>query len=397
VTFVVCGLPTLGYPLALGGFMRHPWVAFLVVLATACGSDDDSSAGSGGQSGAAGAGGSAATGGTPSTGGTTSAGGTTATGGTTSAGGSTATGGTTSTGQPCDAACTGSALCDAGGKCVCAPGFESNGSECVASAITDPKTRTKADVCARYASEKLSGVTQWVKGSGGECDPGTVPHEGQLAALRYLNLYRWMLGVGPVQVAPKFAQAEQECTAILQFYFGHDPQPTAKCYTPDGAAACGASLIAGGFGLIGQVDGYAMETGQNLIHRRNVLSVGRAGVWFGATGGSSAMHYGGSYPALPTDPEYVAHPGPGFNVRNMVPSKWFVQKGTKDTPPLAARVYVASTNEEKPMKTEHHFNNFSSFAPDGWAPSNDVTYRVDLVDDAAAVFGTFESTFVTCP
>lgn len=109
------------------------------------------------------------------------------------------------------------------------------------------------------------------------------------------------------------------------------------------------------------------------------------------------MHYGGSYPALATDPAFVAHPGPGPNVRALVPNKWFVQRGTADTPPLDAKVFVAATGEEKPMKTEHHFTNFSSFDPDGWAPANDVAYRVELVESDGRVFASYETTFVTCP
>jgi len=109
------------------------------------------------------------------------------------------------------------------------------------------------------------------------------------------------------------------------------------------------------------------------------------------------MHYGGAYPALATDPAFVAHPGPGLNLRSAVPGKWFVEKGTASTPPLSARVYVVVSGEEKPMKTEHHFTDFSSYQPDGWTPESDVPYRVELVDDASAVFGQFETTFITCP
>ena len=287
-------------------------------------------------------------------------------------------------------------MCDAAGDCVCAPGWEVSGGACAASPVSAPTARTKAEVCERYAASRASGVTEWVPGEG-TCDPGTVPFEGQAAALRWLNFYRWMVGVGPVQVDPSVADAEQECAQILNAEFSHSPDPSVPCYTAEGAAACGASLIAQGFGLVGQVNGYAMETGQNLIHRRNVFSVGRAGVWFGACGGSSAMHYGGAYPALPTDPPFVAHPGPGFNVRSTVPSKWFVQKGTQGTPAVSARVTVVESGESKTMVDEHHYADFSSFHPDGWTPAVDEAYRVELVEDGGAVFAVFETTFVDCP
>lgn len=287
-------------------------------------------------------------------------------------------------------------MCD-DSVCVCAPGWVASGTECLADPVSLPATRTKAEVCARYAADTAAVSPLWQPGTDGECDPGTVPYAAQVAALRYLNFYRWMLGVGPVQVVPEVAQAEQECAKILNYTFGHSPDPSTMCFTMDGAEACGASLIAGGFDLVRQFDGYALEIDQNLIHRRNVLAVGRAGVWAGASGGSSAMHYGGAYPALASDPAFVAHPGPGPNVMNKVPSRWFVQKGTQDIPAVDARVFVAATNEQKPMKRNHHFANFSSFDLDGWSPQLDTPYRVELVDDASTVVATYETTFVSCP
>ena len=297
----------------------------------------------------------------------------------------------------CDAACTGTKMCNDANACVCAPGFVAAGNDCVAAAVSAPSLRTAAEVCARYAADTAAPAMLTKPGSGGTCDPGTVPYDAQVAALRYLNFYRWMIGVGPVQVIPAVAKAEQECAKILNYAFGHAPDPSTQCYTMAGAAACSDSLIAGGFSLVTQFDGYALETEQNLIHRRNVLAVGRAGVWAGASDGSADMHYGGAYPALASDPAYVAHPGPGPNVRSKVPSRWFVQKGTATTPALDARVYVVGTGEQKPMQRYHHYTDFSSFDLMGWTPAVGVAYRVELVDDAGAVFSKFETTFVDCP
>lgn len=297
----------------------------------------------------------------------------------------------------CDPSCTGSKMCDAANACVCAPGWVASGTDCVAAPVSALATRTKAEVCARYKADTAPVSPLWVAGTANACDPGTIPYASQVAALRYLNFYRWMIGVGPVQVVPSVAKAEQECAKILNYSFSHSPAPSTTCYTAAGAGACADSLIAGGFSIVSQFDGYALETEQNLIHRRNVLAVGRAGVWAGASGGSAAMHYGGAYPALPSDPKYVAHPGPGFVVRNKVPRRWFVQKGTSSIPAVDARVTVAATNEVKPMKRYHHYTDFSSFDVDGWTPAVDVAYKVELVDDANNVVTSFQTTFVDCP
>lgn len=317
-----------------------------------------------------------------------------------SAGGSSGTGASAggTTGQPCDPACTGTKLCDDGGMCVCAPGFVFDGTDCAVEPISDPSTRTKEDVCTHLAAATSPPGMEWIPGQGGACDPGTVPFEAQVATLRYLDFYRWMIGVGPVQVDPSRAQGEQECAVMLNYYFGHDPTPDVMCYTALGAQGCADSLIAGGFGLVGQVDGYALETGQNFIHHRNVLSVGRAGVWFGANAGSSDMHYGGSYPPLASDPRFVAHPGPGLQVIGKVPLDWwFVEAGTESTPALDARVFEKETMVERPMTRQHHYTDFSSFQPNGWTPVADTTYRVDLVDDNQAVYASFDTTFIQCP
>lgn len=364
--------------------MRTLSLGLIVGALLACGDDT---------SGSGGAGAEANTGGASSNGGASGT-------GASSNGGSTGTGASAggTTGKPCDPACTGTKLCDDGGMCVCAPGFVFDGADCAPEPISDPTTRTKDEVCAHLAAATVSPAMEWIPGMGGMCDPGTVPFEAQVATLRYLNFYRWMIGVGPVQVDPSQSQAEQECAVMLNYYFGHDPTPDVTCYTALGAQACADSLIAGGYGLVGQVDGYALETGQNFIHHRNVLSVGRAGVWFGASGGSSDMHYGGSYTPLATDPRFVAHPGPGLQVMSKVPlTWWFVERGTESTPPLDARVFEKSTMTPMPMIRQHHYTDFSSFQTDGWTPAADTTYVVELVDDAMAVYDTFETTFINCP
>lgn len=377
--------------------------AFLCVLTAGAAGCDGSTAGdtppaAGGSEanggGAASSGGAGSSGAGSSGGASATDGGTSADGSPVVPGGNGGPGGTVGT---CSPTCTGSSMCDDAGACVCAPGFIASGTSCVASAVTPPATRTKSEVCARYATETARPAVVWKPGAANTCEPGTVPYDAQIAALRYLNFYRWMLGVGPVQVIPEVANDEQACAIILNSEFSHSPATTTKCYTAAGAAACGNSLIAGGFDVITQFDGYALEVEQNLIHRRNVLSVGRAGVWTGMSGGSSDMHYGGSYPALATDPAYVAHPGPGPNVRSKVPSRWFVERGTATIPAVDARVFVKATNEPKPMTRYHHYTDFSSFDLAGWTPAVDVPYRVELVDDGGAVVSTYETTFVDCP
>lgn len=288
-------------------------------------------------------------------------------------------------------------MCDGKGACVCAPGWIASGADCVAAPVSALDSRSKAEVCARYKADTAAVSPHWTKGDNGTCDPGTVPYEAQVAALRYLNFYRWMVGVGPVQVKPSVAKQVQECSKILNYSFSHSPSATTTCYTKEGASGCAASLIAKGYGLVRQFDGYGMEIDQNLAHRRNILSVGRAGVWTGVSDRGSAMHYGGAYKALPSDPELVAHPGPGLNVRERVPKRWFVQRGTKEIAAVDARVTEVGTGKSMPMKRYHYYTNFSSFDLDGWTPAVDVPYRVELVNTEGQVVQSFKTTFIDCP
>ena len=306
-------------------------------------------------------------------------------------------GGGDNTGLPCDPECRGAMMCNDDGQCVCAPGWGLGDETCEAVTVSDPATRSREEVCARWEEDRMFATPLWTPGTGDMCDPGTVSFEAQVSGLRWLNFWRWMLGIGPVQVAPEVAEAEQQCAKLLGFEFSHSPSPETPCYTEEGAAACGASLIASGHGLTGQLDAYAMEVDQNLVHRRNVLSVGRAGVWLGDAGGPAAMHYGGSYPALESDPEIVAHPGPGLMIASMVPRTWFVQAGTTTIPPVDARVFVADTDEEMPMTRGHYFGDFSSFSPEGWTPQLDTPYRIELIDETNTPLATWQTTFITCP
>ena len=60
-------------------------------------------------------------------------------------------------------------------------------------------------------------------------------------------------------------------------------------------------------------------------------------------------------------------------------------------------VFVKSTMEEKPMKRQHHYNDFSSFELDSRSPDLEVAYVVRLVDDQSAVFAEYEAMFIECP
>jgi hypothetical protein len=175
--------------------------------------------------------------------------------------------------------------------------------------------RDAAAVCRHWRAERVDPNVEWepTPDSNDTCDPGRTTDAAQQAALRRVNAYRWLVGLGPVRLAPHLYAQQQACATLL-FALGHldhHPPATAPCYTPEGAAGCGSSNLALGTSLAGSVDLYVQDSGvASLGHRRWVLSPTLAETAFGIKGAMSCMFtfsWSGS-----EDPDFVAWPPPGY-------------------------------------------------------------------------------------
>lgn len=299
--------------------------------------------------------------------------------------------------RPCSAACGETALCDAtADRCVCIPGYAAAGADCVATPVSDPTSRGRDEVCNAWRTGRMSrGGPAFDNPSASACGPGSLPFAAHMEALSYLNTYRWLSGVGPVtlNVDPTVPQAQQEC-AVLQAAnsdISHSPPMDWLCWTADGAAAAGGSYIAWGFASASAtVDGYIRETQARLSHRRGLLPIGRANIYFGHFQNGGCCRYGGVGAGLASDPDYIFYPNAGFAPIELFGGKWSVMRGRGDVASFTARVFDDASGAEMPVATVESFDDFTSWTQTGWSPTDGVTYRVELTraDASMVVYRT---------
>jgi len=298
----------------------------------------------------------------------------------------------------CDLDCGPQALCDpAIEACVCIPGYQGDSTACTPEPVADPATRSRQDVCEAWLADR-SGVAIGWNTNGDPCDAGTLSYEAQVTALGHVESYRRLSGVGPVEIIAEAAAEQQECALLMHANgnISHSPPPEWRCYTEAGSAAAGTSLIAWGFASAAStVDAYVKETISGLPHRRNVLSVGRAGVFFGHAGSGGCMRYGGAYAPLDSDPEYVYQPNPGYAPIAVFSSQWSVQPGTGGSATFTARIFRESDNEELPVDQLSSGSALSAWQPDGWTVQIDESYRVVLAGDVGT--REYTTTPILCP
>lgn len=266
------------------------------------------------------------------------------------------------------------------------------------SAPGDPQARTRAEVCARWLSDRtLQARTAWTAGAS-PCDPGTLSPTAHDDAMRVLNAYRWLAGESAAGADPSLADAQQQCAVMMTVNgtLSHAPPSSWRCYTAAGAGAAGSSNLALGTSTPAEsVDLYANETGQELGHRRWVFAPALGPTWFGATNRASCMQsFRSSRPSAV--PAVVAWPNPGpAPIEAFAGGVWHAQSGTRDV--SGARVEVRNDASDAVLaitsvSSSGNYGNSAAVAwrPSGWTPTEGSTYRVTLTlsSGAAVVYRT---------
>ncbi len=380
------------------------------------------SGGSAGQAGAGGAGGEAAAGGTAGTGGTSTGGtgGTTAggTGGSTSGGtggtgmagaagsstggtggtGGTTTGGTGGAPDPCaNVQCDANEYCHPTTvTCVCSPGFVSTGNGCEPSLPGDPALHTEQEVCEQWSQgHTLLDPSPWTAGTT-ECDPGTLSRDGIDDTLVRINMFRWLVGLGPVTDSASLNEMNRWCAVLASWNppgvvpNPHSPPTTAKCYTPEGASGTGSSNLAWGSGHPAHaIDQYIQDNGNfsTFGHRRWIFNppLGPVGIGYYAGGGqygnAQCLAVFGSSGGGPY-PDWIAFPPPGYAPMSIMGWVWtFHHKQSVSASEMT--VVRQSDAAELPMEKMPLSGGYGSystmaFRPSGWSPAAGETYLVTV-------------------
>ncbi len=317
-------------------------------------------------------------------------------------------------GDPCaDVRCMAHGRCIEG-RCACVEGFVASGDQCVAEPVGDPASHTQAEVCARYRASLAVSSGYYVAGEA-MCDPGTLTRGGIDDAVRRLNFFRWLTGLGPVSAEDPTDNLQAQHCAMTSAWNpagpgAHFPEPSAVCYTPEAAAGAGSSNIAWGRQTgPSMIDQFMIDWGNDstLGHRRWCLNpplreVG-VGIYHGGTsyGGASCLKVlgtgGGATGASP--PENVPYPPPGFVPVELTRRQLWSLGGVRFSGEVTVTVTRASDGMAMPTTTMPLMGSYGqptvAWRLDGWNPEPGDTYSVEVTDGATTV--AYEVRPVSCP
>ncbi|HEY4179526.1 MAG TPA: CAP domain-containing protein [Kofleriaceae bacterium] len=286
---------------------------------------------------------------------------------------------------------------DAGsGSQGCTNGTVSNGIECVPADPNDPAQRAQADVCTRWAADHvLTDNHPFTAGSGGDCDDGTLSAGGKADALKRINGFRWLVGLGPTTESASLDATDQECANMESWWnfsgggSPHAPPSTTKCYTATGASGAGMSNIAWGQGPALSIDQFMEDDGNEttLGHRRWIMNpkLGPVGIGYwegGGTYGSAECLAVFGQSGTSNVPKWVSQPNPGFVPVVITTWTWSFSSALAGT----ANAQIAMTRMSDGMSlpvtrmtlSQGYGQDTISWKPMGWTPAAGETYKVTV-------------------
>jgi hypothetical protein len=229
-----------------------------------------------------------------------------------------------STGAGCDAGCSSNARCESG-LCVCEPGYSAGASGCEPVSAGDPTTHSQAQVCQAWSDGHVENANPAFTPGATACDPGSLSTAALDDALRRLDMFRWMIGLGPVTDDASDDANDQACAVIAANNpagpQAHYPDSSFTCYSSAGAAGAGSSNIAWGCSSAADaMDQWVVDwdNATTLGHRRWLFNPPLENVGIGFVSGGSGQWgsasclgvFGGGNPN--PDPLWTAYPPPGF-------------------------------------------------------------------------------------
>jgi hypothetical protein len=228
------------------------------------------------------------------------------------------------------------------------------------------------------------------------CDPGTLSQGGLNDTLVRINMFRWMVGLGPVDDDPGLNTMNQYC-AVLESWWDwssgvspHSPPPTAACYTAEGASGAGQSNLAWGSGHPAQAIDQFMEDWGNettLGHRRWIMNppLGPVGIGYweggGMYGNAMCLAVFGQSGGGPT-PDWTSMPPAGFAPLTTAQWTWSFQGNLGGIGNAQIEVLDVDTNTPLAITVLPLQGGYGqpaiSWLPSGWQPQAGKTYRVTV-------------------
>lgn len=274
------------------------------------------------------------------------------------------------------------------------------------SSDSDGSTSASGDVCERWngARENLAEDT-W-NGNVETCDAGDMSDEARASALRLVNLYRSLSGLGPVEMTDEGNRLAQECALLMRANgtITHTPPPSWKCYTEEAADTAARSSLSTG-PAVSTVDGYMVDPGNatTLGHRRWILSNRLASIGFGSAGRASCQYQpvarGTGGKAWVAWPPAGQVPLQAFGSRRASIDRtgWSLQSDTINLE--SAQVTVSSDGAELAVEVTPLGRNYGStyalsIMPMGWASEAGKTYTVKVTGTSMPI--EYEVEVVDC-
>ncbi|MCB9674080.1 MAG: hypothetical protein H6737_03135 [Alphaproteobacteria bacterium] len=255
--------------------------------------------------------------------------------------------------------------------------------------VVDTDAEADAAVCARWSEVTADlGEGVWA-GDIASCDAGEAPADGVARAMALLGYARELAGAPPLALDAANAAQTQQCALMMHANasLSHDPPDTWDCWTADGAAAAGQSLLARE-PSVGSVLQYLVDFGNEttLVHRRWLLNPGLERVSLGTTDAYSCLRLGST---TLNGTVWVAWPPPGRVPLQMLSERnssvdaegWSIQSDDIDL--SGAEITVELDGQRLPQLVEPLVANQGSeqavrFVPDGFVASGGGRYRVEV-------------------
>jgi hypothetical protein len=317
--------------------------------------------------------------------------------------------------NPCaSVTCPSGARCEpATAQCVCGPGFTGDGTACAPVMPGPLESRTEAEVCDAWrAAEARRETGDGFSVSAASCDRGQVSRRALDDALARLNFFRWLVGLAPTVDEARSNEVAQACALVSAWNpagpQAHFPQPSATCYSPDGAQGASSSNIAwGGRDARDAIDLWVIDYGNESTfgHRRWLLNpplspVGighyRGGTSYGSASCISVFGMGGSGPR----PDFTAFPPPGVSPVGLTQWHWTVH-GNVPLASLSASVVRVGDGVSLPVRVEGLAGSYGQAAialfRDGWNPVAGQTYRVTITGTGGLGRIEYDVKPVGCP